>query len=337
MIRNVSILYFILAIALSRAAAADLPNAFDLRDVNGHSYIGSVKDQGDCGGCYAFGAMAAAESTYNRAMGLYDDEAVDLSESFIIWTLSQYYEGIKGCDGSSIDYEELTGILNYGVVTESVYPYSTTDPGEENDHLDSASTLFSEWYRIPPNDIETMKRIIHTFGALDGAVEVDYAFDQYEGGIFSNSTRSVEDVLAYTAYTNHAISLVGWNDEGGTWILRNSWGEAWGEDGYMYIDYTSANVALEAAYLIVGDWPGHRRDLRERPKRHGRTPHRRRRGQRQRRGHLDRNQKPCHQCGHPFGQRRGRGRHHRSPGHLPLGRPQGLRHKFGNHRGDGPK
>ena len=253
--RIISILFFVLIFTPSPAAADGLPAAFDLRNINGHSYIGAVRNQGDCGGCYAFGALAAAESTYNRAMGLTDDEAVDFSESFIIWTLSQYYDGLHGCGGASIDYEELTGILNYGVVTESVYPYSETDPSGD-DHLDSASSLFSEWYRIAPNDIETMKRVLYNFGALDAAVEVDYAFENYSGGIYSNSTRSVEDILPYTAYTNHAISLVGWDDTGGYWILRNSWGQNWGEDGYMYIDWTSANVALEAAYLILGDWPG---------------------------------------------------------------------------------
>ncbi len=252
--RMLSILFLVLICAQSPAVASSLPAVFDLRNINGHSYIGPVRNQGDCGGCYAFGALATAESTYNRAMGLADDEAVDFSESFIIWTLSQYYDGLHGCGGASIDYEELTGILEYGVVAESVYPYSETDPGGD-DHLDSASSLFSEWYRIAPNDIETMKRILYNFGAIDSAVDT-VGFNAYAGGIFSNSTQSVEDILPYTAYTDHAISLVGWDDTGGYWILRNSWGEDWGVDGYMYIDWTSANVALEAAYLIIGDWPG---------------------------------------------------------------------------------
>jgi len=254
MTRIISILFFFLI--LSPAAAAGLPDAFDLRDINGHSYIGPVRNQGSCGGCYAFGALAAAESTYNRAMGLSDDAAANFSESFIIWTLSKYYDGLKGCDGTDYSYDELSGVLEYGVVTESAYPYSETDPGEGDNHLDSATGLFTEWYRIPPNDIETMKRIIYRVGALDAAVEVDAGMDAYDGGIFSNSTRDVTEVLPYETGTNHAVSIVGWDDTDGYWILRNSWGEAWGEDGYMYIDYTSANVALEAAYLMIGAWPG---------------------------------------------------------------------------------
>jgi putative hemolysin len=62
-----------------------LPTTFDWRSYNGHSYIGPVRNQGNCGSCYAFGALSSAESVYNFATGNYDANCVDLSESFIIW------------------------------------------------------------------------------------------------------------------------------------------------------------------------------------------------------------------------------------------------------------
>ena len=52
------------------------PSSLDLRDINGHSYMGPVRDQGGCGSCYSFGALAAAESAYNRHHGFYDVAAV---------------------------------------------------------------------------------------------------------------------------------------------------------------------------------------------------------------------------------------------------------------------
>ncbi|MFO7816859.1 MAG: C1 family peptidase, partial [Desulfovibrionales bacterium] len=82
-----------LFITVPGASADDLSQKFDLRDVDGHSYLSPIKNQNPWGTCYAFGAVAAAESTYNRAMDLYDEDAVSLSEAFIIWSLGPKYAG----------------------------------------------------------------------------------------------------------------------------------------------------------------------------------------------------------------------------------------------------
>ena len=68
----------------------DQPAAFDWRDVDGHTYIGPIRDQGGCGSCYAFGAAASAEGVYNWATGNYDGNCADFSESFIVWCLGEY-------------------------------------------------------------------------------------------------------------------------------------------------------------------------------------------------------------------------------------------------------
>jgi uncharacterized protein with beta-barrel porin domain len=238
----------------------DLPSSFDLRNIDGHSYIGPIRDQGACGSCYSFGALAAAESTWNRTHGRYDDQAIDLSEAFIVWSLSPLYDGFDGCGGANYDYEELTALTEYGVPLESVFPYVTADPGPDV-HWDAARNSFLDWYRIPPNDIETTKRILYRIGAIDAAVLVDNAFAAYSGDIFENTNSTVRDTVPYYTATNHAIALVGWNDESadggmGSWILRNSWGSEWGNGGYMNIRYTSAAVNLEGTYLITTPWEG---------------------------------------------------------------------------------
>ncbi|MDY0189316.1 MAG: autotransporter domain-containing protein [Desulfuromonas sp.] len=233
---------------------------FDLRDIDGHSYIGPVRDQGYCGSCYSFGAAAAAESTYNYAHNLYDDLAVDLSESFIIWSLSTLYADFDGCDGAGYEFEELTALTESGVPFEGSFPYTTTAPGE-NLHWDADRVTFTDWYRIPINDIETTKRVLLEIGAVDASVFVDGHFDIYSTGNFENDYTSIDATVPYYTYTDHLISLVGWNDDVtdgglGTWILRNSWGESWGNSGYMDIRYTSAAVLLESSYLIFDQWSG---------------------------------------------------------------------------------
>lgn len=243
----------------ARAEMSALPESFDLRDVDGRAYIGPVKDQAPMGTCYAFGAVAAAESTYNRALGLYGDRAVRFSESFIIWSLSPYYDGFGPYSGANYDYDELQALVDYGLPTEEEFAYATSPPRDL--HWDAERVRFGSWHRIPANDIETMKRVIETFGAIDAAVYVDDAFAYHGGGVFSDAYTAPLDAVEYHTPTNHAISLVGWDDNAGgegvgAWILRNSWGPSWGTDGYMLIDYTSAAVATSGTYLVYGDWTG---------------------------------------------------------------------------------
>lgn len=242
----------------SEAFAGDLLTSFDLRNIDGHSYIGPVRDQGDCGSCYSFGALAAAESTYNYAHDLYDEQAVDLSESFVVWSLSPLYDDLYGCDGAGYAFEELTALIEHGVPLERDFPYVTTSP-DDSLHWDDDRITFSDWYRIPINDIETTKRILINIGAVDASVYADYHFDIYDDGIFENNNTAIDAIVPYYTPTNHLISLVGWNDAAdnnglGTWILRNSWGEGWANDGYMDIRYTSAAVLLESSYLIAEPW-----------------------------------------------------------------------------------
>ena len=99
------------------------------RSKDGHSYIGAVRDQGTCGSCYAFGASACAEGTYNVATGRYDGNTADFSEAYIAWclsTMSAYSSHFSGCNGADYDYMELQALVDVGTVDDSYFPYTTT-------------------------------------------------------------------------------------------------------------------------------------------------------------------------------------------------------------------
>lgn len=237
--------------------SVDLPASFDWRNYNGRSYIGAIRDQGNCGSCYAFGACAAAEGTYNWATGRYDGNRADFSEAFVAFCLSDEYSGFDGCAGSDYDYQELDGLVQYGVCAESAYPYSDHEQACQSSSWNAPRTSFTSWHRVGCGDIDAIKTAIMTFGVVDAAVSVGGAFEGYSGGIYQDTNTSCSSTPCYYTPTNHAIALVGWNDNGGNgyWILRNSWGTSWGENGYMRIKYTSAFVACEVCYLVYGSPP----------------------------------------------------------------------------------
>ncbi len=250
---------------LDRHLGKELPVRFDWRNCQGRSYIGPVRNQGSCGGCYAFGACAAAEGAFNYANALYDGNCSDFSESFIIWCLGRlpkYDDHFFGCEGADYDYYELEALTVEGVVNETDFPYRESDPGMCA-HWSDPTAKFESWHRTPCNDIDAVKTAIMTYGVVVVAVNVINAFEGYMGGIYEDTQTSCDDSPCYYVEANHSVALVGWDDNGGDgyWILRNSWGVNWGENGYMRIKYTSARVGCAVCYLVVGLSPPLRHNL----------------------------------------------------------------------------
>ena len=238
-----------------------LPGTFDWRASTNypasgtHSYIGPVRDQGNCGSCYAFGACDNSEGVYNVANQLYDSSCIAFSESFIMWclgSLPRYNGHFYGCKGADYSYSELEAQITDGIVLASAFPYQTNDPGTCT-HWSDQRYSFNNWYQIACSDTQAIKTAIYNYGVIDAAVYAGSAFVNYSKGIYKdNNTRCTSNPCSNTP-TNHAIGLVGWGGARNAryFILRNSWGPSWGLSGYMNIDMFSARVACEAGYLTL--------------------------------------------------------------------------------------
>jgi len=204
---------------------------FDWR-VNGGTT--PAKDQGSCGSCWDFAAVGQLEGHVR----IYDGRIVDLSEQQVIdcntWG--------AGCDGGWVGaaYEVFE---SPGAVEESCLPYQVRDDLPcTQDQCQVVARISG--YQYIPNNITSIKEAL-----LDGPVAtamtvVDNLY-YYTGGCYETDTSDP---------TNHAVLIVGWDDNAcggaGAWIVKNSWGTDWGEDGYFYIKYGVCNIGT-SSYQIT--------------------------------------------------------------------------------------
>jgi len=217
-----------------------LPEEWDWRDLNGCT---PVRSQGGCGSCWAFSAIGAVES----AILINEGWNTNLSEQ---WLVSCTTAG--SCSGGWPS--AALGFLicgdgwydpcgDCGPVRESDFPYVAWN-APCNCPYPHPYTI-DNWGHIGGgfNNIEGIKQAIYDYGPVSVTVAVNYAFQAYNGGVFNG---------CWDGTVNHAVVLVGWDDDQGPegiWFLRNSWGGSWGEGGYMRIPYGCSKVGGSACYV----------------------------------------------------------------------------------------
>ena len=237
------------------ASAADageetigLPESFDWRTYN---KVPAVRNQGGCGSCWAFATVGAMEAAM---MVQANSEAQNLSEQFLVscnqsgwdcnggWWAHDYHTSRLGTNQSEI-----------GAVLEAALPYTATN-GSCNVAFSHPYKLM-QWNYLPysaPTYIpsaDAIKNAIYSYGPVAVAVTVGSAFSSYKGGIFTTNIDSA---------VNHGVVLVGWGTDptyGDYWIMRNSWGTGWGENGYMRIKVGVSRIGYKASYVTYNPPP----------------------------------------------------------------------------------
>jgi predicted secreted protein len=206
-----------------------------------------VRNQGGCGSCWAFATAGVLENVLRLAD---PTRAPDLSEQYLVSCNAHGWSCAGGWDAFAyyVDQYVAPPENSAGAVYETDFPYTATDepcgsrPHAHHERL----TGFTAMDAAP--SVSALKDAMLANGPLWVTVCADSAFSYHSGGVFRGSGCS---------RINHAVVLVGWNDEdGGYWHLRNSWGPGWGVGGYMRIAYGANAVGSYARH--VSYTPGNR-------------------------------------------------------------------------------
>lgn len=209
-----------------------------------HPHISPIRDQEQCGSCWAFAAMGVFEASQR----LTNDLALDLSEQHVLdCATTKDGKDAGSCDGG-YHYRVYDWLTNGGkVATETQQPYR-----ERNQACTTPEGSYSAvtWGWVDPEtwqpSVDAIKAAICKYGPVSASVQVTESFKAYKSGVFDEFANGD---------TNHAIVLVGWDDARKAWLLRNTWGTDWGEAGYMWIRYGSNSVGKRASWVAVEKQP----------------------------------------------------------------------------------
>lgn len=209
------------------------PGTFDWRSVNGVDFVTSIKDQGACGSCVAFGSAATVETTARVMFGA--SLNIDLSEAQLFYCVARS-QGSTCASGWWPD-QAFRAFESPGITDERHYPYTAGD--QSCGLIDGWQNVVSKvtaWHTI--SSPEDMKVWLSTRGALAACFTVYQDFYAYGSGVYRHSTGSVVG--------GHCVSIVGFDDGAQCWICKNSWGSGWGESGFFRIGYGQCGIDAEA-------------------------------------------------------------------------------------------
>jgi len=214
-----------------------IPESIDWRD---YGMVTNVKNQGNCGSCWSFSSTGAMESEYAIKTG----KLINLSEQELIDCIR-----LEGCNGGEME-DAFLYVMDNRLCSDAEIPYEAQDDtcGECLDGI-----KIDDCVEVPSGN-ETALKMAVSRGPVSVAIEADtLTFQTYKGGILDSSKCGTN--------LDHGVLVVGYGEEDGVnyWIVKNSWGEDWGENGYVRIKRSTSGeiqdgtcgIALQASYPVI--------------------------------------------------------------------------------------
>jgi len=202
-----------------------------------------IKDQGQCGSCWAFSTTGSTEG----AVQIATKKLISLSEQQLVDCSGA--QGNQGCNGGLMDQAFEYIIANGGLATEASYPYTAED-GTCNTDAQSAATITG--YTDVTSGDETALQAAINIGPVSVAIEADQAcFQFYSGGVLVDPSCGTQ--------LDHGVLAVGYDNSANPpyYIVKNSWGTSWGMSGYINIGLgiNECGISTEPSYPTGGKLP----------------------------------------------------------------------------------